>query len=263
MTPQRLVDYRQESWLRDQYLDQHKGTTVIAETQKCNPETIRQWLIRFGIERRPCAIINHIDLTDGLMEMFNGSLLGDGSIVPGKRHGSPRYSISNKHCEYLQYISARLASRGLEQSGRIVPYTNEWGTYWSYHSRYYPELRRLREEWYPGGKKHVPREIALSPSVVRTWFIEDGYFGQTKDSAFGRIQFATNGFSKEETERLAAQLRTEINDCRVHVNKGYPSGHTIVFSKAETVKKFFAYLGPCPLELCNIYGYKWPDEVTS
>jgi len=263
MTPQRLVDYRQESWLRDQYLDQHKGTTVIAETQKCNPETIRQWLIRFGIERRPCAIINHIDLTDGLMEMFNGSLLGDGSIVPGKRHGSPRYSISNKHCEYLQYISARLASRGLEQSGRIVPYTNEWGTYWSYHSRHYPELRRLREEWYPNGKKHVPVDLAISPTVVRTWFIEDGYFGRTRTSFIGRVQFATNSFERDEVELLTAKLKAAISDERIYINKESSSGYTIVFSHRETITKFFQYIGGCPRAIQNIYGYKWPDEVTS
>ena len=257
------TQYQNKAWLTEQYVDHQTGTTLIGRDQNRNPETIRQWLIRFGIERRPSAIINHVELRPRLMEMLNGSLLGDGSVVPGKRNGSPRYSISNKHREYLQYIAVQLAVCGLEQSGKITQHTNEWSTYWSYHSRHYPELRRVREEWYPGGKKQIPKGLILSSSVVRTWFIEDGYFGQTKDSAFGRIQFATNGFSEEETERLASQLRREIDDDRVHVNKGYPSGYTIVFSREETVGAFFAYLGPCPLELRDIYGYKWPNEVKS
>ena len=257
------VAYKDKDWLERQYLGLKKSANTIALAVQRDPETIRQWLIRFGIERRPAAVINHVFLRSQLMDILSGSLLGDGSIVPGKRGASPRYSISNKHRAYLQYVSSNLEAEGLEQCGKITRHDNEWGTSWNYHSRHYPELQRLRDKWYPDGKKHVPSDIILNPTTTRVWFIEDGYFGQMNDLAIGRIQFATNSFTEEETGSLAGKLQIALDDKRVHVNKGYPSGWTIVFSRREVVEKFFSYIGGCPDKLSNIYGYKWPTEVAT
>lgn len=252
--------YKDCGWLNDQYTEHGYSTLTLAKAQHCSIEAIRQSLIRCSIPRRPAARVNRVCLSQALLEQLEGSLLGDGSILlsKGGSTSSARYSLTSKYQSYLQYVSAQLSSLGLQQSGVLHSHANSSGHYWRYHSHYYRDLTALRAKWYPDGHKHVPDDLSLSPQIALRWFLEDGHFTALNDQLVGRVQFATNAFPKQEVEFLASLLREALDRDPIHVNKGSSGSFTIVFSEKGTVEAFYDYIGPCPIELVPIFGYKWP-----
>ena len=56
--------YRDQEWLREQYIDQNQSSCEIAEEAGCSANTILKWLRRFDIERRShseAARVQHLD----------------------------------------------------------------------------------------------------------------------------------------------------------------------------------------------------------
>lgn len=247
--------YKEREWLVNKYHVQECSTRKIGREEGVDAETIRNWLIRFGIERRH-TIINHVALNKAALSFLNGELLGDASIVWGSKGISAYYSITSKHKEYLEWLRKRLFGFGLQKVDKIRKYRNSWGYYWLFQTNYYRELSALRKLWYPNEIKIVPNKLELNSLTTKLWFLEDG-------SAFIRggkkktINFCTNCFEKEDTERLAQMLKDELNMQEIRVNKADGHGYLIVINKKAIISALFNYIGECPGELRNIYGYKW------
>ena len=143
---------------------------------------------------------------------------------------------------------------GILKRGNIKSYTNKWSTYWLLQSKYYRgELPNLRTLWYPDGKKIVPKNISLTRTAVKMWFIEDGSATQTNNVR--RITLATNSFTLADVSFLRDKLEAAIACDGVYVHKG--SGFAIEMYRKATIKAFYDYIGECPKEIEDIYGYKW------
>ena len=241
-----------EQYLREQYIEQEKSMTQIAEAHGLNPTTIRNRLIVFGIPIRDqhyCKTANRVELTEDLLEYLDGTLLGDGCLVADTEL-SAYYTIAQKHLSYIEWVRDFFASHGIGQMGTI----NSWQSpkspnlTYRYGSRYYRELREEYDRWYPGGVKHVPADVRLTPLSVRTWFLEDGCCGRKHG-----VRIAACGFTEEGVERLADGLRQRLNTPHVNTNtRGY-----ISFGRKEIVRRFFEYVLPLQEELSDDYGYKY------
>ena len=48
-----MPKYRDEGWLREKYVEEHRTTTEIAEECGCAPSTVSTWLNKHDIEARP------------------------------------------------------------------------------------------------------------------------------------------------------------------------------------------------------------------
>jgi len=250
--------YKDKFWLEENYQGNQLSTRQMAKIADCDAETIRHWLMRFGINRRPATNINYVSLTPELSEILDGHLLGDMSVVQERKQAA-HLSQSNKHQAYLDWLSSLLSAHHVEQRGQIKEYRNKVGRSWIYHSRYYRDFVALRNRWYPEGKKIVPSDIELRPITVQRWFMDDGSFFKAKGNVIGRVVFSTNSFARNDVDFLASKLVSAIGSNSIHVNKAMV-GWTIQFSEQKTVQMFFDYIGACPEGLESIYGYKWPSS---
>ena len=257
--------YRNKKWLYGEYIVKKLKMEDIAKPLNVHYTTIRHWLIRFNIpiRRKGTSRQNHIKLSKEAIQFITGELLGDGSIYHGKsKYGivSARYEHTNKHKEYLIWLSNKLNDYGLEQAGKIAKITGKapngkTTTCYKYNSRSYVELKYLYIKWYPFGFKIVPRDIELSPIVMRQWYLGDGYIGRNRKSnnVLNTLGFCTCGFHTDDIIFLKEKLEDMGLKCTIKVD------NSIIIS----VKKIwivFNHMGFCPKEIENIYGYKFPSK---
>jgi len=249
--------YRNEDWLREHYVILQESITVMAQKADCGCGTIWSWLHKFNIPTRTpgegvfLANRNYLDLSDKLSNLLEGELLGDGCITMSSSR-SALYEHGSKYEEYPIWLSKIFADLGLEQTGKIYrrdgvsPKGNPYTAY-SYISRSYPELVPIRQRWYPDGKKIVPKDLGLNPTMARQWYIGDGgLYSQAGGRPY--IAFSTCTFDKPSIDHLLEELRGK----GFKVNH-WPSCNKIGMS-VYSVKDFLNWIGPCPIDC---YQYKW------
>ena len=193
---------------------------------------------------------NYCNLSFKAVEWLNGELLGDGGLS-SRSPNSARYLHASKHLEYCEYVRDTLKSFGIQQSGSIHQYEHP-KVYFQYVSLTYVQLRPLYMEWYPEGKKEVPRSVQLTPLTCRQWYIGDGSLSHPQDSK-PYIRLATCAFPVADVEWLIVQLQE-----RGFLVTRLASNNTIRISVYST-KDFLRYIGDCPVE-CHKYKWKKGGE---
>lgn len=191
-------------------------------------------------------------LTSVQEEILIGLLLGDGHIskklYPGKySDGRPTSRLdvlrSEKDKEYLlenvesfkEFVTKK-AVREQKQSSKSLDKINTARdgipriekTYKGirFMTRNHHVFGEARLRWYPNGIKIVPKDLTyLSPLTVAIWFADDGMCTKYHDNRL-TITFHTNGFTKEDVERLIDILNTQFG-CKLYLKfKGtYPTIH--------------------------------------
>jgi hypothetical protein len=245
------MHYKDKNWLECQYAT--KSTGEIAKDEGVDPETIRRWLKTFGVARRNPS--HYLTVSPELIDFMNGSMLGDGSVSWGQPQVSAYYSISSSYRDYLEWLEKKLNVMGIELRGKI--YIAHRGKYqwWHMHSRYYRgALEQFRSEWYPGGKKMVPPDIELSPNSLRLFYMDDGSLSITPTQK--QICIAMNSFTIEATQNIKNKICCLIGDDKIYARDS-GSGPCIWISKKSVIKDFFDFIGECPQELEEVFGYKW------
>jgi hypothetical protein len=108
-------------------------------------------------------------------------------------------------------------------------------------------------KWYTDKKKVLPDNISFTPLILLIWFLDDGSTSIKKN---GRLntQLSTNGFSKEETERLAKLLSSYFGGYYFGVHKARKD-HIIQFSDGAS-RAFFKVIDPIYPD-CMIRKAKW------
>lgn len=256
LKPSPEATYKNRDWMEKQYIQAKRSESSLAREISVNRVTIHNWLVKFNIPRRNLskathlARVNHVDLTPELLELIEGELLGDGSLRLSSKW-SAHYQHSSQHKPYVEWLSKVLASFGVQQSGKINSREKEDGHIgYSYTSLSYEEFQLLQFRWYPEGKKIVPPDLILTPLIVRQWYIGDGSLKKPKKYS-PAIILSSPDFPQEDIERLIAMLKGLGFDA-----SRWPSTNEIYISTYST-KQFLDYIGPCPQEIQNIYGYKF------
>lgn len=219
-----------------------------------NPSILRR-LKRYAIPVTTPAVPNLGKIPLNAIEFITGELLGDGCLMVDKRHkevSSSKYVHSSKH-KYIEWLSSVLATWGVEQVGKTNKLALKKGQAYSYQSRFYRDLLPLRELFYPEGKKVLPQSLRLTPIIVRQWYIGDGslIFSHNKYPA---VMLHTLGFTKKEVYFLSTLVSQEIG---VGVTTNKCDQGLRIRIPAKDVEKFLGYIGPCPEEIVDVYGYKW------
>ena len=243
------MSYKNKEWLYNKY---HNEKLSIAQINKiCGMASIIYWLKKYNISRRSDAEsvhlrrANHCKLSKKAINWINGELLGDGCLLSRSPY-SAKFLYSSKYLEYCQYVSDTLKSFGINQAGNIIKRYGDGWTSYNYTSLHYEELYPLYKQWYPEGKKIVPKEANLNPSTVRQWYIGDGCLVKPKHGN-PYITLATNGFPILDVEKLKIQL----------IELGFkvlrqPSN--ILRISSFSTEKFIKYVGECPTKS---YKYKF------
>lgn len=261
-------EYRNPEILRRLYWDNELNQRQIGEMFDVSTSEIGLWMKRLKIPTRSPALAthlvnaNHVDLLPEGIEFLSGCLLGDGSLTMNKSI-SAMYQHTNKHREYLIWLMDQMTGFGIEFVGKIkeIKKTHKGHTYSAYHvySRSYPELARIRNIWYGPDGKQPPRDLILTPLVLRQWFIDDGHYRHSRCRrcpngrwyfSRGSVRLCNRSFSKESKIFLVEQLRNLGLDGIIHPDH--------IYIQEQYTDDFFDCVGPCPIP--DVYGYKWPRE---
>lgn len=151
---------------------------------------------------------NHITVTNALQEYLEGLLLGDGCIA-SRKNGSAHYIHSDSDKEYLIWLKNKLESLGLPCSNKIYKNSPTTGfpsarptSIFYLDSMCTAELETIYEKWYPDGKKQIPDDLEITPTILKNWYIGDGWFSN------GRLAI-TCSFDREGKQRLVSQINEQ------------------------------------------------------
>lgn len=246
--------HQNANFLREKYWKDGLTCPEIGELTNRDSGTILYWMEKLNISRRSKSLTNHlmqknedINLPQEAKDFIDGELLGDGSINQRSIY-SACYSHGSKHEKYLEWLIEKFQSWGIEcMRIRKRECENYTGYYFATHD--YPTFLKFRERFYPDGKKIIPKDIDLFPITLRQFYIGDGGLIKNKSGKYS-IKLYTYGFSKEGVLFLIAKLeKLGIETTRQKVN--------VIHIGVKSAPKFLEYIGNCPKEIKDIYGYKW------
>lgn len=169
-------------------------------------------------------------ITEHQLNIVNGSMLGDGSLIQGSLSSYPQLTIGMRNQKYLNYIESvfKPLTAGVNKN------TNCFQIATTPH----PELNSLK--WDVGSKTSIPENIEINPTVLKHWFVQDGGLDWANPEA--SVQICSVTFS---LENIASMLEDIGINATAHTNRVRVSQHD--------TEKFFNYIGkPIPG-----FKYKW------
>lgn len=185
-------------------------------------------------------------------DIIVGSLLSDGSL--GNTNNGKNYFWSHT-CINEDYIDFLMSETGLELHKMIV----KKGRYsingktgiakqaYLFKSRCSVTFTKYRNEWYPNGKKIVPKNIKINPAVLLHWYLGDGSISDDCG-----ITLSTDSFDEESLDFLLY----ELDKLGLNPTLNYLSNRIIIPNRR--VIEFLTYIGECPVKS---FEYKWKTFI--
>ena len=186
-------------------------------------------------------VSKHCHISNEALDWIEGELLGDGSLCSFTC--TARFRYSSKHLEYINYVSDTLAQFGIMQAGKIRRRVT-CAVGYNYSSLSYTDLFDIWVMWYAYGNKQVPRDLKLTPTVCRQWYMGDGSIHKSSRAIF----LATNAFPVADVKWLVQQL------AGIGILATHHSARNVIYIPAKATKDFLGYIGECPVKC---YKYKW------
>lgn len=254
------MNYKNEQWLRHQF--ETPGVTIkhVASICGCNEKTIRRWQKKFKIKSRSRAETawlrqaQHHSITPLALEIIEGSLLGDGCLVT---HGAPSAIFtqggSKKH--YIEWLRGLLVSHNIICRAKIHSRMGgkKPSMCHSFASLSHSSLYEVCRLWYPFGIKVIPKALVLTPTMCLHWFLGDGGLTAYHGGYKPLVKLSTYCFHKNDLERVMKQLsafKPRLCYQQKQMDPGY--GYKMILEL-----EFLDYIGKCPHEIEQDYGYKW------
>lgn len=239
------VNYDKENEIIKLYLS-GKSLNELARFNSCSVKRIKNILVKNNINIRNCKEATRkyhykdIPIPDHLMEIIEGELLGDGHITSTQNQAFFQYNTSNK--EYCKWLQKCFIDNNIKTS-KIYLIDNGIGLNGKLESFHFKtvstkQFRDVRKKWYTN-IKIVPRDLKLTSTNVRHWWIGDG--------CFSARTFATNGFSKEDVWFLVQKLSAIGISCNRHNNN-------TIYISVKSIDHLIEFIGKCPVKS---YKYKW------
>jgi hypothetical protein len=186
----------------------------IARALGVTPAAIRYHLTTAGLRPKGDKVENHCTLTEPLLEMFDGLLLGGAHIRCSGRDRTPSFVIARRDAYrgFLDQIEAELALAGIQSTRTVV------GAGRRLRTAAYAELEQVRARWYPV-LKAIPADVRITPRALAYFFSAAG----ARVSSGYSVRFSLHAFGVGEVERLARRLKeTYAWEPEVYLDNGYP-----------------------------------------
>ena len=206
-------------------------------------------------------------LSDGLLEVLIGNLMGDGCIDKCDKNPNLVCKMVNK--EYLDYLDSllgvfstgvslshtaeELAESNRKRGFRPNAKSDDYSDAYTLRTRNLSQLEKL-SNWYSSGEKLFPKNLELTPTILKHWYVCDGHYSIKKESNRGNIIISLNNEreNKDKIEKYFRGIDVEIGRWREY-DAGSHIDCSAVFHADET-EQLFEYMGePLPG-----FQYKWP-----
>lgn len=198
-----------------------------------------------------------IVLTKIQQEVLYGALLGDGCLQISKKGKNASFNYLSRSKQHVKYVMDFFKNFwiGKEIKDSCVFDKRTSKEYFHSSLRTYTNITFTEEyfKWYKNNKKHIPKDLKLTPTICLIWYIGDGGICHTKRSE--HIKLSTQCFSKKELENiLLPQLkRFEASLMKADIGKDKKQQYFIYIPHRKE-KDFLNYIGNCPFDE---YQYKW------
>ena len=180
-------------------------------------------------------------LTKVQEEFLLGMVLGDGYLQPtGKLNARLRLEHGAAQAGYLCWkadILSKLFQGKPKRLSRVHPLTNREYHYIRHQSQSSPLLGKLRREFYPLGKKIIPRNLIdrLTPRSFAVWYMDDGYYYQRDRCAYLYLGNVRREDAQTASESIA---RLGVNPHPVVKKRGFA-----LYFPAKEVVRFTGIIG--------------------
>jgi hypothetical protein len=183
-------------------------------------------------------------LTSLQQEILIGHLLGDGGLQIGTRNINARFKIQRKleDKDYLLWSADHFkdftSDNGVREKARFDDRTQK--TYFSItlQTNVHSLFTKYYHQWYPEGKKIVPKDIVLTPLTIAVWFADDGWVQQVYNKGLV-LEFSTKGFRKNDVDFLYDQLINLYGD-KIYLYKASEKEQWVIkITDTQTSKKIF------------------------
>lgn len=253
----------------DLYFKQGLNRRQTAEKLACSGDLVAYRIKKMGL--RPKSMSDCVEsgrkrsapMSQELVNIMNGELLGDGGLIVYKRQGSFRESVGFDKKEWAAYLIDIIKDNNIPIIGDKLYLRKPCGKSrkhtWSFGTLNTIELGDLHNIWYTPNKsfspgkpagfdnrkfiKVVPSCLILTPISLLHWYVGDGSPSNT-----GNCIIHTQGFTWEQVEFLRFRLKQDLNVLTAHYQN-----NTISIPRRE-YEKMLEIIGPCPVEC---YEYKW------
>lgn len=251
--------------LEKRYLTEKESTIQIAKNLGCSHITVSRYLQKFGISRRNRSEAIHLArkskfiITDITKDYIDGLLLGDGYLSKaGKYSAHYRHACSIKSEIWIEKIKSDFENFGISSTttkyvvpfrkikGKTIPPSKAIMLY----TKCYEEFKIFRERWYPNGRKIVPRDISIMPSLLANWYMGDGSYSIKPPN----ICLATHRFSKEDILWLIQKIYEKLS-IKSYIRPVKDANQFFIqITKKADIQKFLEYVKPYKTPC---FDYKW------
>jgi hypothetical protein len=181
-----------------------------------------------------------------LLEILDGFIMSDGSLVLEPSCKNVRYRQTSCKKSLLEYVQKLLPT----PSKIAGPYKiNNKYIYYSLSTLTSPIYTTMYKKWYKDRKKIIPNDLIINKNVLLGYYLGDGCLEQGKINT-SIVHLATYGFEKQDVIKFGKKL--------IELGWSIKIGHrnAIRFHFGSS-KEFLNFIGKCPQELVEDYGYKW------
>ena len=181
-------------------------------------------------------------------DMILGLMLSDGYLINHEKttgHSAFVLGQTPKRIDFLNSVHDYFLTLGLKSSLRT--------TYTTIKGVKFPSILlttsnnivfdKLRNDWYPNGKKIIPKDLILNQKIISFWYQGDGYSRYINNGQSVEITIATDSFKKEDVDRICLQLKTRFN-LNFHDWFRYKKYHTLKTYENQTTERFMNLVEP-------------------
>jgi hypothetical protein len=195
-----------------------------------------------------------------VLEVIDGEMLGDGSLAMSEKNARFTYGTINR--EWTDYLREALSeiemsivrtqpeTRTVDEDGKVSHRQEKY----VWETLVHTGLTEQRKRWYPDGKKIVPRDLVLTPTVLLHWYIGDGSVKKPgPKSEKQEIFLHSNCFNDNDIDFLIEKLAGLGIEARANRTSPTKSGQKLRIVNSS-IPRFFNVIGQCPVPS---YQKKW------
>lgn len=118
-------------------------------------------------------------LTNNQLEIINGALLGDGSLIMHKNGTNANFSYLSKSIEHVHFVCDSLVDFAMPSHNFYISKyfdkrTNKEYERCDFRTKANPIFTKLYYKWYDNKIKIIPQDLTLTPLICLIWYLGDG-----------------------------------------------------------------------------------------
>jgi len=250
-----------KDFLEKQYIVDKKSTVKIAQGIGCGAANIGYFLKQHGIPLRNHSEasklnVKHFCLNQHSKDYIDGLILSDGYLYKGANTSSFEQYFAKSHEDWKTQVTIDFNRFGInnkvkKQFSEIA--TGGFG--YLLNTSAYGELKLFYERWYVDGKKIIPPDLNISPTLLLNEYLGDG----TLNRSCWCINLCTQSFAGQYVEELSAKINEVLGINSYAKRQGFlhPDWFVIKIGNKQDMNTFLKYIGDCPLPSFKHKWNKW------